>query len=262
MGERRIGFIRHDIARHLAAFPETFAVADEAVRLVATGSFDEISAAVDRVAEHLVADGIVAKWRNECFAVAPNWGEPPLFKVDRGAVPVFGIRAHGVHLNGFRRDRKGGVWLWVGRRAPDKKVAPDKLDNLVAGGIGYPHGILDTLEKEADEEAGMPAALAARATPQGHVAYRMEWEPGARDDVLHLYDLETPADFVPRNRDGEIVEYDLMDAREVLERVRDTDDFKFNVNLVIIDFALRHGLVAHSEPDYDALIAGLRRQPD
>ena len=34
-----------------------------------------------------------------------------------------------------------------------------------------------------------------------------------------------------------------MDAVDVLDRVAHTDDFKFNVNLVIIDFALRHGLI-------------------
>jgi len=44
--------------------------------------------------------------------------------------------------------------------------------------------------------------------------------------------------------------------------VRDTDDFKFNVNLVIIDFALRHGLVAPDDPDYLDLVTGLRRPLD
>jgi 8-oxo-dGTP pyrophosphatase MutT (NUDIX family) len=261
-GTQRIGFVRHDIARHLNQFPGTFAVTEDAVRLVASGDFEAISGAVDRIAERLTQDGIITKWRNECFAVTPRWGEPPLFKIDRGAVPVFGVKAYGVHLNGYQREPDGTIRLWIGRRAPDKKVEPNKLDNLVAGGIGYPHGIADTLIKEADEEAGMSADLASRAVPRGHVAYRMEWGPGTRDDVLYVYDLETPADFVPRNGDGELVAFDLMDAHEVLDRVRDTDDFKFNVNLIIIDFALRHGLIDHREPDYHALVEGLRRSPD
>ncbi len=49
-----------------------------------------------------------------------------------------------------------------------------------------------------------------------------------------------------------------MDAAAVLDRVARTDDFKFNVNLVIIDFALRHGLIARDHPEYAALRAGLR----
>jgi hypothetical protein len=41
--------------------------------------------------------------------------------------------------------------------------------------------------------------------------------------------------------------------------VRDTREFKFNCNLVLIDFFLRHGLVARDDPQHDALCAGLRR---
>ena len=259
LGERRVGMVRADNAERLARFADVFAVSADAVRLVARGGFEPVSAAVDGVVERLVADGAVAKWRNENFAVAPVWGEAPLFKLDRGAVPFFGIRAYGVHVNGWRRGADGVLKLWIGRRAPDKKVEPNKLDNLVAGGIGYPHGIEDTLVKEAEEEAGMPASLAARAQPAGYVSYRMEWGAGARDDVLYVYDLETPADFTPRNRDGEIAEYTLMDARDVLDRVRDTDDFKFNVNLVILDFALRHGVIPPDHPHHEMLRAGLRR---
>jgi 8-oxo-dGTP pyrophosphatase MutT (NUDIX family) len=256
--EQRIGLVRDDNAARLAHFPDTFAVAADKVTLVASGGFDAVSAAVDRVVEALVAEGAVSKWRYESFAVSPAWGETPLFKIDRGAVPVFGIRAYGVHLNGWRRAPNGRIQLWIGRRAGDKKVDPNKLDNLVAGGIGYPHGIEDTLIKEAEEEAGMDAALVARATACGHIAYRMEWESGARDDVLFVYELETPGEFVPRNHDGEIVEFELMDITDVLDRIEHTDDFKFNVNLVIIDFALRHGLIAPNHPEYAALRSGLR----
>ncbi len=255
---RQIGWVRDDNAARLARFPETFAIAADAVTLVASGGFEEVSAAVDRVVEALVADGAVSKWRYESFAVTPIWGEAPLFKIDRGAVPVLGVRAYGVHLNGWCRGAGGRLQLWIGRRAPDKKVDPDKLDNLVAGGIGYPHGIADTLVKEAEEEAGIGPELVARAVAHGHLAYRMNWDTGARDDTLFIYDLETPAGFVPHPNDGEIVEFRLMDAAEVLDRVERTDDFKFNVNLVIIDFALRHGLIPPGHPEYAALKAGLR----
>ena len=114
-----------------------------------------------------------------------------------------------------------------------------------------------TLIKEADEEASLPPELAARAVPVGALSYRMEVEQGLRDDVLFLYDLEVPSGFTPRNQDGEIVEFRLMPAHEVMARVRDGDDFKFNVNLVIIDFALRHGLVDAEDPDYLDLVTGL-----
>jgi 8-oxo-dGTP pyrophosphatase MutT (NUDIX family) len=141
-------------------------------------------------------------------------------------------------------------------------VAPNKLDNLVAGGIGDGHGMFDTLVKEAAEEAAIARELILRATPAGAVSYRMETPLGVRDDVLFVYDLETPADFEPRNTDGEFSGFQLMDAAETLARVRAGDDFKFNVNLVIIDFALRHGLVSVDEPGYLDLTIGLRRPLD
>ena len=53
-----------------------------------------------------------------------------------------------------------------------------------------------------------------------------------------------------------------MAARTVLERVRAGDEFKFNVNLVLIDFALRHGLIGPDDPEYIPLLAGLRQPLD
>jgi hypothetical protein len=90
----------------------------------------------------------------------------------------------------------------------------------------------------------------------------METDYGLRDDVLFLYDLDVPEGVTPVNRDGEIVAFTLMDAEEVVARVRDTEDVKFNVNLVIIDFAIRHGLVRPEDPDYLDLVVGLRRPFD
>jgi 8-oxo-dGTP pyrophosphatase MutT (NUDIX family) len=260
-GEARVGLIRRDNAEALRRFCDVFSVEPDGVWLIAPGDLDAVSAAVDRVIERLVAECRVAKWRNEFFAVAPRWGAPPLFKLDRGAVGFFGVRAYGVHVNGYRREQ-GRLKLWIGRRAANKKVSPDKLDNLVAGGIGYDHGLQATLIKEAAEEADVPPEIVTRALPVGAVAYRMEVENGLRDDVLFVYDLDVPAGFTPRNTDGEIVAFTLMDAEDVVESVRLTEDFKFNVNLVIIDFALRHGLVTPDDPDYLALVTGLRRPID
>jgi 8-oxo-dGTP pyrophosphatase MutT (NUDIX family) len=260
-GERRIGWLRHDNAAALARFPRVFSVEPGLVRLVATGDADAVSDAVDAVIEALLAEKRVPKWRSETFDVMARWGDRPIFRLDRGAVPFFGTRAYGVHLNGWRRI-DGRLHLWIGRRAADKRVAPGKLDNIVAGGIGNGHGIAATLVKESEEEAGIPRDIVARAVPVGAVSYRMETELGIRDDVLFVYDLEIPADFTPANGDGEIAEFELLPAAEVVERVRRTDDFKFNVNLVILDFAVRHGLIAVDDPEYIEVASGLHRPLD
>lgn len=260
-GGRQIGLLLRENAAALRPFTDVFAVEDDRVRLVATGDCNAVSAAVDAAVEALVAQNKVRKWRNETFDVAARWGDPPVFRLDRGAVPFFGVRAYGVHLNGYRRSGDEVV-LWIGRRAPDKHVAPNKLDNIVAGGIGNGHGVFDTLVKECGEEAGLPPSLAARAVPAGAVTYRMENDDGIRDDVLFVYDLELPDDFTPRNSDGEIVAFDLMPAATVIERIRTTEDFKFNVNLVILDFAVRHGLIGPDDPEYLDVASGLHRPLD
>jgi len=260
-GVDRIGLVRRDNAEALRRFPEVFAVAEEKVQVVAQGDAAAVSRAVDRVVDALVAEKHIPKTRNETFDVARHWGAPPIFRLDRGAVPFFGTRAYGVHLNGYRR-AENGLALWVGRRAPDKRVAPDKLDNLVAGGIGNGHGLLDTLVKEADEEAMIAPGLIARASPAGAVSYRMETALGIRDDVLFVYDLAVPPDFVPENRDGEFTGFSLMPAAAVLERIRTSFDFKFNVNLVILDFAVRHGILGPQDPEYLEVATGLHRRLD
>ncbi len=171
-GEARIGWIREDHAPRLADFQRVFSVDKDAVRLVAGGDAEAVTRAVDEALETLVGEGVLPKWRYEEFPVLRRWGEAPLFRVDRGAVPFLGARAYGVHINGFRRDGDG-LKLWIGRRAPDKKVDPNKLDNIVAGGIGAGHGLQETLVKEGQEEADLSPDLLAKAVPVGAITYRL-----------------------------------------------------------------------------------------
>jgi hypothetical protein len=45
----------------------------------------------------------------------------------------------------------------------------------------------------------------------------------------------------------------------VAETVERTREFKFNCNLVLIDFFVRHGLIGPEHPDYLAIVEGMRR---
>jgi 8-oxo-dGTP pyrophosphatase MutT (NUDIX family) len=253
----RVGWLRPALAEVLRKHEGVFAVSANAVELAPEiVGFDQRSGAVAAVVRSLIDEAVLGDWRDEAYAVGPRFAEP-LFTIDRGAVPPFGVRGYGVHLNGYVR-RGGAIQMWIGRRSPTKRTAPNKLDQLVAG--GQPAGLSprQNLVKEAAEEASIPRALVEKAVPVGAITYCTEREDGLRNDVLFVYDLELPDDFEPRNPDGELTGFELVPLAEVMELVRTTEAFKFNCALVVIDFLIRHGLIGPEHPEYLDLAAGLR----
>jgi 8-oxo-dGTP pyrophosphatase MutT (NUDIX family) len=202
-------------------------------------------------------------WRGEAFDVRADGDDDgtPLTTIDRGALPAFGIAAAGVHLNGMVH-RADGLQLWVARRASSKALDPGKLDHLVAGGIGAGLSARETLLKEAAEEAGMPPALAGQARQMSVVRYAMLRPEGLRRDRIHCFDLMLPEDFVPRAMDGEVESFALWRMEDVLNTVRDSDAFKFNVNLVLIDLLLRRGYIEEAGEEGRALRTGLTDHAD
>jgi hypothetical protein len=246
----RLGFVRHDLAQEFGRFPSVFTATEIALSVKDhLSQFDSRTGAIDTVARELQARGIVTGWRNELFPVAQRFAAKPLFDLERALVPYLGVKAYGVHLNGYVRDG-GQILLWVGTRSDDRPIEPGKLDHLVAGGLPSHISPFDNLMKEADEEAAIPKELARRARPAGAIQYRMELNGHLRDDTLFVYDLELPRDFVPHNHDGEIASFRLMRLDEVEEILATTERFKFNVGLVVIDFMMRMGHLSPERPDY------------
>ena len=254
----RVGWVRDDFIAKLHGFGDVFAIHDSGVGLATRFADAEARTAVmAEVVAGLVKNGTFPKLRREQYAVMPQWGAAPLLLIDRCAVAAFGIRAYGIHVNGVTR-RGGKTLMWIGKRAADKAVEPGKLDNMVAGGQPAGLSLFDNLLKEAGEEAAVPRELAARAHHAGAISYCMEGERGLKPDTMFVYDLEVPPDFEPRPNDDEIESFRLMEFDEIVERVRTSYDFKFNVSLVLIDFLIRVGhLTPENEPDYLDLVAGL-----
>jgi hypothetical protein len=79
--------------------------------------------------------------------------------------------------------------------------------------------------------------------------------------VIYTYDLELPADFEPRAHDGEVEAFELWTLDRLADTLREGEEFKPNCALVAIDFLVRHGYIDPGEPDYLAIVAGLRRPP-
>ena len=262
---QRLGFVRDDFAACLADWPRVFVITPAEVALspaLAGAGPARRSAALAEVAAALRGGPWLGPhWWDEPFAVKPDgrWGAPEALVLERAALQRFGVCGFGVHLNGYVR-RPDGLYMWLGRRARAKPSYPGLLDQIVAGGQPAGLGLLENLVKECAEEAAMAPELARRAVPVGAVSYGMENDFGLRPDVLFVYDLELPQDFVPVNTDGEVDEFLLWPVEQVAEAVESGHEFKFNCALVVIDFLIRHGLISPEHPDYLDLVGGLRQR--
>tara|TARA_R110001592_G_scaffold283010_3_gene550878 strand:- start:7454 stop:8308 length:855 start_codon:yes stop_codon:yes gene_type:complete len=256
-GGKRVGLIHRDVIPHLADFGAVFQVSETAVALdPGLGDPASRTTAMAEVLAILRSRGLIPGWRDEPYAVCEDWGTTPLFQMERAAVPLFGTLGYGVHMNGFVRDGDQ-LKMWIGKRSMTKPTGPGKLDQLVAGGLPAGLSVMDNLVKECVEEAGIPENIARRARPVGAMSYCTERPEGLRRDVLFNYDLELPASFVPRNTDGEVEAFYLWTIEDVMDRVRETDDFKFNCGVIIIDFLIRRGFIGPDISDYVEIQRGL-----
>jgi 8-oxo-dGTP pyrophosphatase MutT (NUDIX family) len=281
IGTAHVGLVRPALARTLAGkHGDVFLLEEEgdgtALRLaphLAAADAPARTAALAPVLASLRDDGTITGWRGEAYPVTLAFGAPPLATVERAAAPHLGVRAYGVHVNGWVRgggdgggegghgegDNPASLSLWVARRAADKPTWPGKLDHIAAGGQPANLGVTANVIKECGEEAGIPPSLAARARPAGVVSYTAMQAAGPKRDVLFVYDLELPRDFTPRPVDGEVDSFELLPLAAVADLVASTDEFKDNCNLVITDFLIRKGFLAPECEGYLDLVAGLRR---
>ncbi len=253
-----VGQVTHDVAAKLATFSDVFIADDKGLSLHPRLSTpDTRTRAVEEILIQFRDESLIKGWRNEHYPISESFYASPLLTVERAAVPLLGTMGYGVHLNGVVV--KGGrMHMWIGKRSMQKPTGPGKLDQVVAGGLPVGVSVQDNLIKECAEEAGMSAGLAQQAVPVGTVSYLTERAEGVRHDVLFNYDIVLPDDFDPVPTDGEVDAFYLWPIEEVLDRIRDSEDFKFNAALVIIDFAVRHGVLKPDDPEYIDVTEALR----
>jgi isopentenyldiphosphate isomerase len=258
--DRAVGWIHRMNIETLTAYGAVFVIDNERVTLVSgLDNFETRSMAVAPVVEGLAASGVILEPRQELYAISEDRHLPPLMQIERSAVPFFGVQASGVHMNGYVR-RADGLHMWIARRASGKMTYPGMLDNMVAGGQPFGLGLKENMIKECAEEASIPVEIARTVQAVGVIDYNHQSEDTAKPDRQYCYDLELPETFQPMAADGEVGEFMLWPIGKVAEVVRDTFEFKFNCNLVIIDFLIRHGVLdPDTEPDYTAICLGLRR---
>jgi 8-oxo-dGTP pyrophosphatase MutT (NUDIX family) len=263
IGDMPIGLVDDDRALRLARF-DCLHVTPAGVTLdAALASCDARSAALEEIALVLRAEGALPAWRDERFAVAAEFGEAPLFLIERGAARYFGVRTWAAHVNGIVH-REAGARMWLARRSPQKGVDPGLLDTLVGGGIAAGFRVDRTVVKEAWEEAGIPASLAHTARPAGIVHSRKPTVDGLQRETIFVHDLTVPSDFIPANQDGEAVEHRLVELDEAARMIAQPtgpDEVTLDASLVVLDYLVRSGTLQPDQPAYCSLAALLHRPP-
>jgi hypothetical protein len=254
---QRVGYLKDAMCKALGQWPQDFSISDKRVDLIVEANdFQRASEQLDAAVHKLVEQGVIGKYLGEIYPITGTNREQQYALLDRGAAGYFGIRTYGQHLNGYV-ETDSGLKLWVARRSADRIQFPNKLDNIVAGGLPQNLTLQQNLLKECQEEADIPEHLVAQAVATGAVSYCCETEIGLKPDTLYCYDLQLPESFIPTNTDGEVAEFMLMDVHEVLELVLESEEFKTNCNLVLLDFFVRHGVIDPEQPGYLELLEGL-----
>lgn len=216
----RIGWLRPALAARLGAWPGVLrARSDRVVLLNPYG--------LSAVVEQLAKEGLIPGWRNERYRIAE------LFEIERAAARPFGLTTHAVHLNGI----VGGERMWLARRSATKPIDPGMLDNLVGGGVTAGLAPDHVLVKESWEEAGIPAELSRKAMPRGTTSVLREVPEGVQSEIIFIYDLALPADFRPRNQDGEVSEFKLLPFGEI-----DFDTLTYEAAIVARDYLSRQSM--------------------
>ncbi|KAM3618004.1 uncharacterized protein V6R79_013866 [Siganus canaliculatus] len=264
VGEAQVGWIPPHVASLLTLYPEVFCPPlDGAVSLCQSlDSYEKRSEAVDAVLQTLRQDTSLTclkGWRDEKYSVMPKFFHPPVMCMERAATSLFGVKRYGVHINGYTVTDRGEVSMWLAKRSPTKQTYPGLLDNLAAGGLAAGMGIRETLVKECQEEACIPAAIAEKARPASTVSYTYEDEEGVFAESQFVFDLQLPLDFKPRVGDNEVQDFYLLPIDEVKELLA-SDDFKPNSAMVVLDFLIRHSFIEpDAEPYYQEFVTGLHQ---
>ena len=132
----KIGFVSNKVEQELLAFQDVFVIHPDKIEICpGLKSYGDIS---EKVASFL--DGLKNKdifnclrgWRNETFDIRPALGQPPLFAMERSAMPLFGFLEYYISINAYVVNEDGSISVWLQRRALTKSKDPGKLDSFVS----------------------------------------------------------------------------------------------------------------------------------
>lgn len=278
----RIGYVLRFVIDEMqklltkSLFDSTFRV-DESNRMLIfrSSDFETRNSSLEKLGIEMYRHSEIAVlmgWRNEKYAVWIDKHKPYVL-VERAVAGILGIITYGVHVNGFTIDEiSNEIKFWIPRRASSKPTWPNMMDNVIAGGLGYPCGVFETLVKESWEEANIPKGIIAQyAKSAGVVSYFFYQGDSFSDcfnaesafiggEVEYIYDLQLPEHVIPKPNDGEVESFELLSLQDTVNALLN-NEFKPNCGLIMLDFLIRHGYVTpENEPNYLEIVNRIHRR--
>jgi 8-oxo-dGTP pyrophosphatase MutT (NUDIX family) len=178
---------------------------------------DTRSDALQRVLLTLRDAGHLPGWRNETFSFFAADSDRPFLQAERAGFYFLGMRSDAVHVNGVTADGR----MWIARRSASKAVDPGLLDNLCAGGLGADETRMRAVERELFEEAGIHLQSVHELRYAGNVNVGRVREGGWHEERLEVYNLLLANGEQPANQDGEVQDFQLLEAPEIARLIED-----------------------------------------
>ncbi|MES2415875.1 MAG: NUDIX domain-containing protein [Pseudomonadota bacterium] len=170
---------------------------------------------LNQLARALYSAGLAAEWRSEQLAVHDQFGHLK-GTVERAAVRVLGIATMAVHLVGLAPDGR----YWVQQRSLTKSNDPGMWDTLMGGMVSAADTVDTALARETWEEAGLKVDAMHNLRHGGQITTRRPCADGKGSgyviEEIDWYTCTVPEAMVPENQDGEVAQFRLMDAAQVV----------------------------------------------
>lgn len=176
---------------------------------------------------------VAQQWRDELLTVPDAQGRR-IASVERALAYPLGVRTRAVHLVGLAPDGR----FWVQQRAHDKANDPGLWDTLMGGMLSAHDSLESALKRETWEEAGLHIEALRGLKYGGRVALRKPsndaLDGGFVVEDVDWYMATLPDGVVPLNQDGEVLQFCLLDRRQLVARL-ERNEFTTEAALILLD---------------------------